>query len=150
MYPQRIFYGAIFVLLATGAASRAELLGRHCPSCGCHEICARCRLEIGTKKETKIEYCCECDEICLPGPSHRCVQDSGCAHHPCITWQPTCGKIRTVKKLVKKEVTKEVPAYKCVVEHICPKCGACCDRAERPATLAEITAGRGEQPIRLR
>jgi hypothetical protein len=151
MYPQRMFFGTVCLLLAMGAASRAELIGHHCPACGCHQLCKRCKLETGTKKETKTEYCCECEDICIPGHSKKCGVKVECdcdGKHRTVIWQPRCGHIRTIKKLVKKEVTKQVPAYKCVVEYYCPQCGACGDRAERPATVAEIAAGRVEEPVR--
>ena len=39
---------------------------------------------------------------------------------------PKCGKVRTRKKLVKKEIVCEVPVYKCVV--VCSDPG-CCEAA---------------------
>jgi hypothetical protein len=60
-------------------------------------------------------------------------------------WTPCgCPKIVTKKKLMKKTVTKTVPAYKWVVEDLCPQCEAACTPVEvsdksliPPAPLAE-------------
>jgi hypothetical protein len=38
-------------------------------------------------------------------------------------YQPTCAQVRTKRVLVKKEIEKEVPAYKWVVEEVCCQCG---------------------------
>jgi hypothetical protein len=46
---------------------------------------------------------------------------------------PRCGKVRCVKKLVKKEITCEVPVYKCVV--VCCSPG-CCEAARRDGGAA--------------
>jgi len=108
---------------------------RHCGHCGCERDCNKvCRVECGTKKETKIEYSCECEDFCVPGRSRKCGVTCECDDHGCKThrtvWQPTCGKVRTRKNLVKKEVSKEVPDYKWVVEEICSGCGQCACRTE--------------------
>jgi hypothetical protein len=84
-----------------------------CIHCGCHAHLQKvCRLVPDEKKVTKTHYDVKCEDICLPGRSHKC----GCE------WIPSCGKVKTVKKLVKVDVTKKVPSFKCVVETICCDC----------------------------
>jgi hypothetical protein len=87
-----------------------------CSYCGCHNRLKKvCRLVCDTKKVTETHYDVKCEDICIHGRSQKC----GCE---CI---PTCKKVKTVKKLMKIETTKEVPVYKCVVETICCDC---CDK----------------------
>jgi hypothetical protein len=64
-----------------------------------------------TKKVKSTVWSCTCDEICIPGRTLT---------HDC---QPRCGQARNVRKLVKKEVTKEVPGFKWVSIYVC---GDCC------------------------
>lgn len=120
------------ILLATTAvllacATRAEAGRFFCHHCGCCQNCKKvCRLKCEKKKETTTEYTCECEDFCIPGPSKKCGVKTQCAcdgHHRAILWQPTCARVHTRKKLVKKEVTKEVPDYKWVVEEYCCACG---------------------------
>lgn len=99
-----------------------------CDHCGCQRNCRKvCRLECGKKKETKIEYSAECEDFCVPCHSKKCGVKMECDasghHHRTVIWQPTCAKVYTRKKLVKNEVTKEVPDYKWVVEEYCCVCG---------------------------
>jgi hypothetical protein len=131
--------------LALGTNALAGV--RHCDRCGCRQKCNKvCRLERGTKKEIKTEYSCEHEDFCVPGPSRKCGMRCECDSHGHtrrhIVWEPTCAKVRTRTKLVKKEVTKEVPDYKWVVEEICCGCGCCLTRSEQTAdpALAEATA----------
>ncbi len=120
------------VLAATAVMLSAAVAhaGHYCKHCGCQRNCKKvCRLECGKKKETKTEYSAECEDFCVPGPSKKCGVKVECDghghHHRTILWQPTCAKVHTRKKLVKKEVTKEVPDYKWVVEEYCCVCGRC-------------------------
>lgn len=140
--------------------------GHYCQHCGCQRNCKKvCRLECGKKKETKIEYASECEDFCVPGPSKKCGVKVECdckGRHRTIIWQPTCAKVYTRKTLVKKEVTKEVPSYKWVVEEYCCVCGqlikvasqekpASDKKAERlPITIAarEDTAEAGDDAAR--
>jgi hypothetical protein len=66
---------------------------------------------------------------CEPGCCEASCCDTGCCD-PCASLRcrpecpPGCGNVRTKKKLLRKVIECEVPAYKCVV--VC--CGqACCD-----------------------
>ncbi|HWB10649.1 MAG TPA: hypothetical protein VG826_15570 [Pirellulales bacterium] len=115
---------AIAVVLAV-AHARA---GHFCDHCGCQRDCKKvCRLEVKEKKKKEIEYSCECEDFCVPGPSKRCgyLVDRKCKGHPQreFIWKPNCAKVYTRKKLVANEVTKEVPDYKWVVEEYCCVCG---------------------------
>ena len=114
---------ALIALIASAAHA-----GHYCDHCGCHRNCKKvCRLECGKKKETKTEYSAECEDFCVPGPSKKCGVKVECdcngRPHRKILWQPTCAKVYTRKTLAKKEVTKEVPDYKWVVEQYCCVCG---------------------------
>jgi len=118
---------------------------RHCDHCGCRQNCKKyCRLVCGTKTETKTVYSCESEDYCVPGPSEKCGVKCECdceGHkHRTTIWKPTCAKVRTRTNLVKKEIKKEVPDFKWVVEEICGGCGHCVSRTERSAgtSLASI------------
>lgn len=109
-------------LMAVGAVA-----GHFCKHCGCQRNCRKvCHLVCEKKEETKIEYTCECEDFCIPCPSKKCGIKVECdcdGKHRKIVWQPTCAKVHTRKKLVKKETKKEVPNYKWVVEEYCCVCG---------------------------
>ncbi len=82
-----------------------------CSRCGCHEEVRRvCKAVPETKKIKKTVWSCKSEEICIAGRTET---------HDCV---PGCGTARTVNKLVKKEVTKEVPGYKWVAEYVCVRC----------------------------
>jgi hypothetical protein len=107
-------------------AARVEA-GYFCKHCGCQRDCRKvCRFVCETKEEAKTEYTCECEDFCLPGASKKCglyfQRDCNGVHRKVI-WQPTCAKVHTRKKLVKKQTKKEVPNYKWVVEEYCCVCG---------------------------
>ncbi|MBX9790583.1 MAG: hypothetical protein K2Y37_16815 [Pirellulales bacterium] len=87
-------------------------------------------------KEVK-EVCWDvkCEDFCVPGPSCCCGKvdkqdECGCWSYK--IWKPNCGHVRTRKTLVKKEVTREVPTTKWVVENVCAHCKSACD-VELPA-----------------
>ncbi|MGE0608153.1 MAG: hypothetical protein AB7O62_13745 [Pirellulales bacterium] len=122
------------------------------PGCGCQSGCCMrpvCRIVCEMKEVKETCYCCECEDFCVPGRS-QCV---GC--HPecdccgCVTMKPTykpcwCDIFHR-KKLVKKEIVKKVPHYKCVIEYVCDNgCGCGCHYAQTgnppAANLAESHA----------
>jgi hypothetical protein len=126
------------------AATSGHGGGRCCSHCGSEAPCQKvCRL---VKEEKKIEtvcWGCKCEDFCLPGPSHiRCRHcETVCSDGECVVdkdgvaakpkdwvwteWLPSCkAHLHTKKKLMKKVVTKKVPAYKWVVEDLCTKCEA--------------------------
>ena len=137
-------------------AGRAALRERRprgdcCSHCGCQcEPTKVCRLVPDTKKVTKIEYECECEDFCVPGKSTRCVSCDECGKRK-IVYTPTCGEVRTRTKLVKKEKVTKVPICKCVVEDLCPSCAKQCSASEAiPPTAARPSGsnwqGEPEQP----
>ncbi|MCS7303879.1 MAG: hypothetical protein NZ602_02060 [Thermoguttaceae bacterium] len=110
-----------------------------CAVCGCPRPCKKvCRVVCETKKVEETVWEVECEEFCplLPkifGRKGACAgADCGPELSDCGVCAagggkelcpPQCGKPRCKKTLVKKTVTKEVPVYRCVVEHVC---GVCC------------------------
>lgn len=119
-----------------------------CDDCGGKNACQVVR---EMKKVKKHVWVVECEEFCpsLPGCGNGCKsgcksscseEQAGCCEKGCGSCggkdpcealkdrclvKPRCCKPRTRKKLIKKEVTCEVPVYKCV-----PVCGkGCCDSA---------------------
>lgn len=94
--------------------------GEACPRCG---VCLKkvCRPVCETKEVKEVEWGVACEEFCVPGPSRRvaCADDCG---RPATQWVPACGQVRTRKKLVKKEVAKQVPSVRWVVETVACDC----------------------------
>gem|GEM_PF-3119133 len=69
----------------------------------------------------------ECDGCGCENCEHkRSWLDCLCGDNKCdkrTVWEPRCsGRTRTVNKLIKYEVTKQVPTYKYVVENCCDHC----------------------------
>lgn len=139
------FYLAALVLLAAlvGSAARSTGFEASCHHCGCNcNVRKVCKLVCENKKVTEVNYDVKCEDICLHGHSHKC----GCE------WIPTCKRVKTIKKLVKIETTKMVPAYKCKVEYYC---NACCQKLgmnDAPATpeaaLAQVGAAEKDTETR--
>lgn len=119
----------------------------HCARCGCKEKCRRyvCHIVCDTKKVTKTCWDVQCEPFCplLPGCGaflpQRCCPGGPCASNggtpdcggqqcgSCTSCQrsevpPRCGNARTRKRLVKKEITVEVPVYRCEVKYLCDAC----------------------------
>src|SRR6185295_8502713 len=100
--------------------SAPAMAGDCCADCGCNcNVRAVCRLKCETKKVPKTEYCCECEDFCIPGPSKKCgcITETDCCgcEHTKPNWIPQCAKVHTRHKLVKKVVEKEEKKYKWVV-----------------------------------
>ncbi len=78
----------------------------------CGKACDKaCKIVPATKTVTYTCWECVYETICLAGPSCGC--------------QGTCGEVRTVKRLVRKTYTKEVPITKCEVTGAAPcSCGS--------------------------
>lgn len=134
------FYCAGLVLLAALVGNAARTTGSEacCQHCGCNcNVRKVCKLVCENKKVTDHHYDVKCEDICLPGKSHKC----GC------DWIPSCGRVKTVKKLVKIETSKMVPSYKCVVEYYCCDC---CQKLgisnESPVSADAPAAQVGAQP----
>ncbi|MEX0713051.1 MAG: hypothetical protein WD278_11920 [Pirellulales bacterium] len=123
----RLFAITLSVAMAASVASAGQ---GWCDHCGCPQQCkTTCRLVCEPKQEKHVVYSCTLEEFCLPGPSRRSAPACDCQArgHACrhVQWEPTCATVRTRKKLVKREVTKEVPSFKWVVEKTCNQCGHC-------------------------
>ncbi len=125
------------LLMSTAAPS---LAASACGGCGCQRCMERvCRIVCATKDVKTTVYTVECEDFCTLGPSCNVVCEStgcepgcgpacstGCGHDGAPLRAPTCGRAYTKRKLVKREITKKVPIYKCVVEYVCPDCGGVC------------------------
>jgi hypothetical protein len=120
-------------MLTLGWIAPSMALAECCNHCGCQCHCCKvCRLVPEVKQVPKVRYECECEDFCVPGPScivgYECPKDDDCDYRffkraeP--IWKPSCGCVRTRRKLVKIETMKEVKAYKCVVVNLCPHCCA--------------------------
>lgn len=111
--------------------------------CGCEADCAPCKVckLVRYEKEVIVTcYGCKYKDICLPGCGSGCTKtecvkagecnccdEGGVCKVKYASGKPcSCAKMRTVKELVKYEVTKIVPAYKWVVVDAAP-CGCGCD-----------------------
>jgi hypothetical protein len=108
-------------LLATVPADRT------CDQCACPGHCRKvCRVICEMVETTRVTYDCKCEDICIPGPSKRCgtecVPDGRGGHIRKHKFIPSCGTVKSVKKLVKKEEVVKTPKYKWVVEYLCPSC----------------------------
>jgi hypothetical protein len=115
-----------------------------CEHCGCQCECQKtCRLICETKKVTKVTYGCECEDFCVPGPSDRCTTCDECGKKKFV-YTPTCAKVRTRTKLVKKEETKEVPSYRWVVESLCGNCANKCNANPDAAPKDVVIPQRGQ------
>ncbi len=139
---------ALAVLLTFVASARAgDGCCAHCGSCdGCQKVC---RLVCDEKKIDVICWGCECEDFCVPGPSHRDCKHCKMLCEECneaedcykphggpkkfvwYDWIPsTCAKVFTKKKLMQKKVKTTVPNYKWVVEDLCSKCEARAESAQ--------------------
>jgi hypothetical protein len=122
------------LLLLTAAVTRAGIFC-HCDDCGSQASCCKvCRCVPSKKKVTKTEYECECEDFCVPGRSIRSKECDECGHKKWV-YTPTCAQVRTRKKLVKKDNTKEVCTVKWVVENLCPNCCAKVEKADSSAMV---------------
>lgn len=114
-------------LVAFAATAHGRDHGDRCADCGCQAVCCKvCRPVETTKKVPKITYDCECEDFCVPGPSARSIECDECGHKKYV-YTPTCGMVRTRKKLVKHEKVEEVKTTRWVVENLCSSCADKCD-----------------------
>lgn len=147
---------ALCLVLTTATATLAG--DSACPECGCGNRRVTCRLVCKDKEIKETRWKCECEDFCVPGPSHPCGEDCECdptkkSGFWCIKlWQPGCAKVRTRKVLVKDEVKRTVPSHEWVVEELCEGCGCCLDQRAAPAKAASTfdyeagVAGVAQQP----
>lgn len=134
----RFYLVALLSLAAlVGSAVRATGGQECCHHCGCNcHVRKVCKVVCDTKKVPEVSYEVKCEDICLPGKSHKC----GCE------WIPSCGRVKTVKKLVKVETTKTVPVYKCVVEYYCNECCNKLGVNDEPASAGNPVAHISAKP----
>ncbi len=136
-----IAFSALALALAWTSVAAADC----CEHCGCQCECQKvCRLICETKKVAKTTYGCECEDVCVPGPSDHCVtyDECGCKKH---VYTPTCATLRTRVKLVKKEEVKEVPSYRWVVENVCPTCAG--KKGETKPAPSDEGSASNEPPL---
>jgi hypothetical protein len=117
-----------------------------CDHCGCDSSCEKvCRVICEIKKVPKVTYDCECEDVCVPGPSCCTVVCDECGNKKKV-FTPTCGKVYTKTKVVKHEELVDKVTYRWVVETLCCGCSARCAAADRAAAAAnpELAARRGE------
>ncbi len=131
--------------------------------------CGDCKVACGVKLVKRHVWVVECSKMCpsLPGCDRcrdRCCKSGGCGkacdagcdagcgngckEDPCESLKdrkyvpPKCMKSRCIKKLVKKEVLCEVPAYKCVPVG-CAKPAAACGGCSEASDAGEATPDEG-------
>jgi hypothetical protein len=152
-------------LLSANAAAAADRCGtpaccnrthERCPRCG---VPKTCKVVCEMQKVTKTVWTVECEEFCaaLPRCAAACQPCSGCGKASCASCEsccdpcaslcrpmvpPQCGKVRCRKKLVKKEITCEVPVYKCVVVCCCPGCSQAACGPDAKTTAPDETTTR--------
>ncbi|NQU24943.1 MAG: hypothetical protein HQ567_26970 [Candidatus Nealsonbacteria bacterium] len=134
-----------------------------CSRCG--SMGKTCQVESGVRLVKRHVWVVECSDMCPSLPGRGCCKgcgkgadcgaakceagcEAGCAagKDPCESLknrkyvEPKCMKSRTIKKLVRKEILCEVPAYKCV--SACAKCGKGCGE---PAAACGCGEGGGAE-----
>jgi hypothetical protein len=134
----RSFAAVLVALLAAAAATPATAEDSCCHCGGGCKVRKMCRLVCETEVIKDYCYGCECEDFCIPDHAKRgCLHCDGCCGEledcDCCSqrpwcklewfnWCPTCAKPKCVKKLVKYEISREVPSYKWVVETVCEGC----------------------------
>lgn len=126
------------------------LAGEFIYGCRSRPACGKvCKLVCDTTTLVAVGYGCECQEICIPGPSRRgckhcetrCCCDNeieGCRPKIEFCWYDWfacgCAQPRTIRVLTKYQAEKEVPSYHWEVVDGCNSC--CpgeCDCVYKPA-----------------
>ncbi len=154
-------------LLVIAAAALVGLLAKnalagegccHCGGdCGVRKVC---RIVPDKRKIEKTVFGCECSDMCIAGKACRgclnceekCGESKGgcdsCNHAPYamlkwFDWEPSCGHVKTVKKLVKYTASKQVCGWKWKIEEVCDKCCPACNcvRAEDGTPVEKAPAG---------
>jgi hypothetical protein len=111
---------SLLAVLAGVTANAQE--GDGCHQCGCRQRARKvCRVVCGVKKVKQVRWGCRYDDVCLPGPCRKSCCDDGCGSHEVL--MPTCGKVRSRKRLIRYIGQIEVPIYKYVIEEVCSECG---------------------------
>jgi hypothetical protein len=125
---------------ATAKADDGPSMPRCCDGCGGAAVCLQkvCERVCEMKKETRTCWCVEYQEFGTLLPGCPCHHDDDC----CCPPSPKCGRVKCVKKLVKKEYQVEVPVYRIVVRYLCTDCcnGEMGHRANPPGAGATVPA----------
>jgi hypothetical protein len=151
----------VLFVLVTGPLLSSAIGEEHGCCAGCQQHCCLkpvCRLVCEPKTIVEVVYDCHCEDFCTPGPSKKCGE--ACEPDCCgnakkrTLWQPSCGHVRHRHVLVKLEMEREVPHYKCVVEYVCDRCccqegRAPCDQASRLGAAAVAMNTAAEKPARV-
>ena len=149
-------WGSVGVLWLLISASLGGNPPGACSGCGCTAECHKvCRLVCYDKKITKTCWGMQDEDFCIPGPSclkctHEGTACSECDSRSTISTKPRKwnwkewlpgqqAEIHTKTKLMKKTVTKTIPAYKWVVEDLCPEC-------QQKQASATVPAGTAVPP----
>jgi len=152
---------AVNLALAGDCCTTAGCCDQTCDKCGCKKVC---KVVCEMQKVKRTVWVVECEDFCAPLPNcdsccDRCKSGcckggdacgGKCCNDPCRSLvdrkrvPPKCGKVRTKKTLVKKEIVCEVPVYKCVVVCCDPGCrkaaSGCVEEAAPTAAPTEAPA----------
>lgn len=130
MFIMRKCWGTIALLALASLVAESDAAERRCRSCGCEcGLQKVCRPVCEKEEVPKICWTCECEDFCVPGKS--CIAGVKCEPDPCdpcrflprLLWKPSAhAEVRSRNVLIKKEVTRELPVYRWVVEYVCPQC----------------------------
>lgn len=136
---ERILFSSIasiaFIIALSVCSVQADEPEKKCARCGApNPTCKVCKPVTETKKVSKTEYECECEDFCVPGRSTLCGEEESCddcGNAKCTKiWQQNCAKIRSRKVLKKSTKEEDVVSYRWVVEEICDACAQACPDAE--------------------
>lgn len=135
---------AIAVLLACTVPAAAS---QRCSRCGCCEgVHKYCRLVCEEKEVKRTCYSSVAEDFCVPDRSIPCGEAcDGCEHF--TIWQPTCARVRTRHKLVKREIVTRRPSWKWVVEDLCGNCCHELAQGDLPIAVPPARAGQATTAV---
>ena len=149
---------SLLLSLARSALLAGPTFAGECRRCGgCEKVC---KLVCTTRTIEKTCYGCECEDVCIPGPSKKCQEHcepvGRCDLLCClrwIEWSPRCAKPTHRKYLTKYIVTREVPSYQWGVVCACQAGGQggsqCCKSAPPDANAGDEYSLTDEELNRL-
>jgi len=132
-----------FATLVVALSTAWTIAQECCVTCGC-ATCIRkvCHVKCEIKKVPHTEYCCECEDFCVPGPSKKCGKECTVDCHGCekckTNWIPQCAEVYTRHKLKKTVTEKEEKTYKWVVETLCEGCASRCVTSEQQLRQLQV------------
>ena len=115
--------GRMLIAVALMGLPASTALADHHQHCeGCRKMKKVCEYKLEKKKGKKTYFEIECKEVCIPRA--RIIwpwqKKSYCEE------KPRCGRVRVVRKLVKKSHPIETCVYKGEVVHLCNECADDC------------------------